>query len=220
MSDQKIKYRCKIQKSIPASSVWWRTKYQDIVWIGWTDKGYMYFNDAFITNTLLDTPVYWINNPVRTVTTTRNKPYDREPKERYITYQELFSETNAAVSFDRISISNSTNRQHRLLLCPGSWNRLWIGTENGLNYYSYQNKQLKAFWWADGKKVKYVHSINELNDTLWVSTVGEGIVKVILDKAGSSPSVKSLPELFWMTGVWLQLFLYSPSRRMILSLVR
>ena len=49
---------------------------------------------------------------------------------------------------------------------------------------------------ADGKKVKYVHSINELNDTtLWVSTVGEGIVKVILDKAGSSPSVKSATRI-------------------------
>ena len=95
-------------------------------------------------------------------------------------------ETNAAVSFDRISISNSTLTDNTVYcFAPGSANRLWIGTENGLNYYSYQNKQLKAFTViADGKKVKYVHSINELNDTtLWVSTVGEGIVKVILDKA-------------------------------------
>lgn len=44
--------------------------------------------------------------------------------------------------------------------------------------------------------MKYVHSINELNDTtLWVSTVGEGIVKVILNNTGSSPVVKSATRI-------------------------
>lgn len=35
---------------------------------------------------------------------------------------------------------------------------------------------------ANGTKVKYVHSIDQTNDsTLWISTVGEGIVKVTLE---------------------------------------
>ena len=160
-----------------------KDKYQDIVWIGTDGQGvYMYFNDTFsITNTLLDTPVYQINNPVRTVY------YDEEQTlwigtkgGGILRIRNYSPETNAAVSFDRISISNSTLTDNTVYcFAPGSANRLWIGTENGLNYYSYQNKQLKAFTViADGKKVKYVHSINELNDTtLWVSTVGEGIVK-------------------------------------------
>lgn len=201
MSDQKIKYQ--IQDTEIHSGIFclMKGKYQDIVWIGTDGQGvYMYFNDAFsITNTLLDTPVYQINNPVRTVY------YDEEQTlwigtkgGGILRIRNYSPETNTAASFDRISISNSTLTDNTVYcFAPGSANRLWIGTENGLNYYSYQNKQLKAFTViADGKKVKYVHSINELNDTtLWVSTVGEGIVKVILDKAGSSPSVKSATRI-------------------------
>ena len=192
MSDQKIKYQMQDTEIHSGIFCLMKDKYQDIVWIGTDGQGvYMYFNDAFsITNTLLDTPVYQINNPVRTVY------YDEE--QTLLRIRNYSPETNAAVSFDRISISNSTLTDNTVYcFAPGSANRLWIGTENGLNYYSYQNKQLKAFTViADGKKVKYVHSINELNDTtLWVSTVGEGIVKVILDKAGSSPSVKSATRI-------------------------
>ena len=199
MSDQKIKYQMQDTEIHSGIFCLMKDKYQDIVWIGTDGQGvYMYFNDAFsITNTLLDTPVYQINNPVRTVY------YDEEQTlwigtkgGGILRIRNYSPETNAAVSFDRISISNSTLTDNTVYcFAPGSANRLWIG--NGLNYYSYQNKQLKAFTViADGKKVKYVHSINELNDTtLWVSTVGEGIVKVILDKAGSSPSVKSATRI-------------------------
>ena len=201
MSDQKIKYQMQDTEIHSGIFCLMKDKYQDIVWIGTDGQGvYMYFNDTFsITNTLLDTPVYQINNPVRTVY------YDEEQTlwigtkgGGILRIRNYSPETNAAVSFDRISISNSTLTDNTVYcFTPGSANRLWIGTENGLNYYSYQNKQLKAFTViADGKKVKYVHSINELNDTtLWVSTVGEGIVKVILDKTGSSPSVKSATRI-------------------------
>lgn len=201
MSNQKIKYQMQDTEIHSGIFCLMKDKYQDIVWIGTDGQGvYMYFNDAFsVTNTLLDTPVYQINNPVRTVY------YDEEQTlwigtkgGGILRIRNYSPETNAAVSFDRISISNSTLTDNTVYcFAPGSANRLWIGTENGLNYYSYQNKQLKAFTViADGKKVKYVHSINELNDTtLWVSTVGEGIVKVILDKAGSSPSVKSATRI-------------------------
>lgn len=201
MSNQKIKYQMQDTEIHSGIFCLMKDKYQDIVWIGTDGQGvYMYFNDTFsITNTLLDTPVYQINNPVRTVY------YDEEQTlwigtkgGGILRIRNYSPETNAAVSFDRISISNSTLTDNTVYcFAPGSANRLWIGTENGLNYYSYQNKQLKAFTViADGKKVKYVHSINELNDTtLWVSTVGEGIVKVILDKAGSAPSVKSATRI-------------------------
>ena len=201
MSDQKIKYQMQDTEIHSGIFCLMKDKYQDIVWIGTDGQGvYMYFNDAFsITNTLLDTPVYQINNPVRTVYYDEDQTLWIGTKGGGILRIRNYSpETNAAVSFDRISISNSTLTDNTVYcFAPGSANRLWIGTENGLNYYSYQNKQLKAFTViADGKKVKYVHSINELNDTtLWVSTVGEGIVKVILDKAGSSPSVKSATRI-------------------------
>lgn len=44
---------------------------------------------------------------------------------------------------------------------------------------------------ANGTKVKYVHSIDQTNDsTLWISTVGEGIVKVTLENQRKDPIVK------------------------------
>lgn len=75
----------------------------------------------------------------------------------------------------------------------GLQKRLWIGTENGINYYHYPTRQMKELpIMIDGKKVKYVHSIKQLNDTiLWISTVGEGIVKAILSGSASAPVVKS-----------------------------
>lgn len=46
--------------------------------------------------------------------------------------------------------------------------------------------------WADDRTVKYVHSILETNDsTLWIATVGEGIVKIILDTSSYGFKVKS-----------------------------
>ena len=67
MSSQKMKYQ--IQKTEIHSGIFclMKDKFQDIVWIGTDGQGvYMYYNDTFsITNTLLDTPVYQISNPVR-----------------------------------------------------------------------------------------------------------------------------------------------------------
>lgn len=197
MSDQKIKYQ--IQNTEIHSGIFclMKDKYQDIVWIGTDGQGvYMHFNDAFsITNTLLDTPVYQINNPIRAIYYDEEQTLWIGTKGGGILRIKNYSpEINTPTSFDRISISNSTLTDNTVYcFAPGSTNKLWIGTENGLNYYSYQDKQLKAFTViADGKKVKYVHSINELNDTtLWISTVGEGIVKIILDKTSSSPTIKS-----------------------------
>ena len=201
MSDQKIKYQ--IQSTEIHSGIFclMKDKYQDIVWVGTDGQGvYMYFNDAFsITNTLLDTPVYQINNPVRAVY------YDNEQTlwigtkgGGILRLKEYSTENGTSTSFEHISINNSTLTDNAVYcFAPGSMNKLWIGTENGFNYYLYKSKQLKTFTvTADGKKVKYVHSIHELNDTtLWVSTVGEGIVKIILNKNGITPTVKSATRI-------------------------
>ncbi len=197
MSDQKIKYQIQTTEIHSGIFCLMKDKYQDIVWIGTDGQGvYMYFNDAFsITNTLLDTPVYQINNPVRAVYYDKEQTLWIGTKGGGILRLKNYSiESGTSASFDHISINNSTLTDNAVYcFAPGSMNKLWIGTENGINYYSYQSKQLKEFTvTADGRKVKYVHSIHELNDTtLWVSTVGEGIVKVILNKDSSIPTAKS-----------------------------
>lgn len=202
MTDQKIKYQ--IQSTEIHSGIFclMKDRFQDIVWVGTDGQGvYMYFNDAFsITNTLLDTPLYQISNPVRALYYDSEQTLWIGTKGGGIVRIKNYLPDNSSIStsFDRISTNNSTLTDNAVYcFAPGRTGRLWIGTENGINYYSYSGKQIKELpIAADGKKVKYVHSINELNDTtLWVSTVGEGIVKVILDKHGSTPVVKGATRI-------------------------
>lgn len=201
MTDQKVKYQMQSTEIHSGIFCLMKDKFQDIVWIGTDGQGvYMYFNDAFsITNTLLDTPVYQINNPIRALYCDEEQTLWIGTKGGGIVrINNYSSDKEPLTSFNRISAANSTLTDNAVYcFAPGATGKLWIGTENGINYYSYQSKQLKEFpVVADNKKVKYVHSINELNDTtLWVSTVGEGIVKVILNNTGSSPVVKSATRI-------------------------
>lgn len=197
MPDRKIKYQ--IQSTEIHSGIFclMKDRFQDIVWVGTDGQGvYMYFNDAFsITNTLLDTPVYQISNPIRALYYDPQQTLWIGTKGGGILRIKNYTPDNSVpTSFDRISAGNSTLTDNSVYcFAPGRKDRLWIGTENGINYYSYQSGQMKELpIMADGRKVKYVHSINELNDTtLWVSTVGEGIVKVTLGNSGAIPVVKS-----------------------------
>lgn len=100
---------------------------------------------------------------------------------------------NTPEKHDRLITGNSTLTDNSVYcFAPGGKDRLWIGTENGINYYSYSTHQLKELAvQANGTKVKYVHSIDQTNDsTLWISTVGEGIVKVTLENQRKDPIVK------------------------------
>lgn len=197
MSDQKIKYQMQSTEIHSGIFCLMKDRFQDIVWVGTDGQGvYMYFNDTFsITNTLLDTPIYQISNPVRTLYYDQEQTLWIGTKGGGILRIKNYTPDNSTpTSFDRISTYNSILTDNSVYcFAPGCKDRLWIGTENGINYYSYQNKQMKELpIVAEGKKVKYVHSINELNDTtLWISTVGEGIVKVILNSSGTIPVVKS-----------------------------
>lgn len=95
---------------------------------------------------------------------------------------------------ERILASNSPLMDNSVYsFAPSRRKLLWIGTESGLNYYSYSQKRIQEFpVMADGKMVKYVHSVRETNDsTLWVVSAGEGIVKIILDATSLLPKVKS-----------------------------
>ena len=62
---------------------------------------------------------------------------------------------------ERILANNSALMDNSVYsFAPGRRNSLWIGTEDGLNYYSYLTRRIEEFpVIADGKKVKYVHSI-------------------------------------------------------------
>lgn len=197
LPDQKNKYKIEnvgIQSGIFCLA---KDKYQDIIWIGTDGQGlYMYYNDAFtITNTALDTPAYQVNHPVRALL------YDDESTlwvgtkgGGILRFPNYVPHTQHTVSSERLLVNNTTLTDNSIYcFAPSRWKRLWIGSESGIDYYSYKEKQIKSFpVTASGKPVRYIHSINEINDsTLWIATVGEGVVKVSLDTSGANPAVKT-----------------------------
>ncbi|WP_455585169.1 two-component regulator propeller domain-containing protein [Bacteroides sp.] len=199
--DQKIKY---ITQSTDIQSGIFclvKDKFQDIIWIGTDGQGvYMYFTNTFsIKNTLLNTPTYQINNPVRALFLDDEQTLWIGTKGngilRMLKYRP--GEETEPVT-ERLLTNNSALTDNSVYsFTPSRWKRLWIGTENGIDYYSYPERKLKKFpIVADGKTVKYIHSICESNDsTLWLATVGEGIVKVSLDISKGSPQVKDAKRI-------------------------
>lgn len=194
-TDQKIKYlteQTEIQSGIFCLM---RDKYQDIIWVATDGEGlYMLYNDAFtITNTLFNTPAYQVNNPVRALYLDPAQTLWIGTKGSGIVRIPNYPANRTPENHDRLVAGSSTLTDNSVYcFAPGGKDRLWIGTENGINYYSYSTRQLKELTiQADGTKVKYVHAIEQTNDsTLWISTVGEGIVKVVLENRGATPVVK------------------------------
>lgn len=173
-----------------------KDKFQDIVWVGSDGQGvYMYFNDLFsVNNTLLDTPVYGVDNPVRALYCDfEHTLWVGTKGDGILRMKNYRPEEDAPVCpFDFLTVENSSLTDNSVYcFTPSKRNILWMGTEKGLNYYDYSTRQLQSLSVSvDGKKVRYIHSIQEQNDTtVWISTVGEGVVKVILYPEGP-PRVK------------------------------
>ena len=194
-ANQKIKYRIEYTEIQSGIFCLMKDKFQDIVWVATDGEGlYMLYNDTFtMTNTLLNTPAYQVTNPVRSLYLDPQQTLWIGTKGSGILRIPNYLVNNTPEKHDRLITGNSTLTDNSVYcFAPGGKDRLWIGTENGINYYSYSTHQLKELAvQANGTKVKYVHSIDQTNDsTLWISTVGEGIVKVTLENQRKDPIVK------------------------------
>ena len=194
-SDSKVKY---VMQSIGIESgifCLFKDRFQDIIWVGTDGQGvYMYFIDHFsIRNTLLDTSDYQINTPVRALFLDDEQTLWVGTKGDGILRMLRYApDTGGKFDVERLHTGNSSLTDNSVYcFAPSCWNRLWIGTEHGMNYYSYRERKVKEFpVMVDGKTLRYVHSICELNDsTIWVATVGEGIVKIVLNVSDGEPKV-------------------------------
>lgn len=195
--DSKVKYS--LQSINIQSGIFFlmKDRFQDIVWIGTDGQGlYMYFTNEFsIDNILLDVPEYRVNNPVRALFLDQEQTFWIGTKGGGILkMMDFHPHMETLPRAEKILAGNSALMDNSVYsFTPSRRKLLWIGTENGLNYYSYSKRRIEGFpVIADGKIVKYVHSIREVNDsTLWVVSAGEGIVKIVLDTTSPLPKVKS-----------------------------
>lgn len=175
-----------------------KDRYQDVIWIGTDGHGvYMLSNNIYIMRSYpLSNFIPRIDKPVRALFMDYNRDLWIGTKGDGIAKINKFEVDKDFSSHktEYITTSNSRLTDNSIYAFEKSrHNILWIGTELGLNYYSYDRDEIKRLdFIADGEDVKFIHGICELNDsTLWIATVGTGIVKARLKWAGNTPYVES-----------------------------
>ncbi len=172
-----------------------KDKFQDVIWVGTDGQGvYMYFIDSYsLKSTLFNSLAYPINSPVRALLLDKNKTLWIGTKGDGILKADNYDfEKNLDNNVDHFLSDNSLlNDNSVYVFAKSRKNILWIGSDNGINYYSYKEKKIKKLdFKVDNHPVRYVHSICEFNDTtLWIATVGEGIIKAKLSGNSEKPVI-------------------------------
>lgn len=194
-STPKLKTRFKVNEIDIKSGIFclMKDRFQDIIWVGTDGQGvFMYFvSQHTIKSTLFPSMEYPVNNPVRALFIDKERSLWVGTKgDGIIKVPSYNIATNTGGSSEHILSSNSALKNNSVYaFAESKKNILWIGSENGINYYSYKDGQIKDIpLIINNKPVKYVHSICEFNDsTLWIATVGEGIVKARLTGTADNP---------------------------------
>ncbi|MFV0419564.1 MAG: two-component regulator propeller domain-containing protein [Dysgonomonas sp.] len=179
-----------------------KDKYQDLIWIGTDGQGvYMYSNDSYaIRSSTFSNFANNIEKPVRALFIDKEKTLWIGTKgDGILRVTDYNPKTNLSQHIIKHNtIENSLlNDNSVYVFTQSKRNILWIGNENGLNYYSYKNQSIeKIEFTVDGKPVKYIHAICELNDsTLWIATVGTGIVTAHISEIEDKPILSNAKRI-------------------------
>lgn len=167
---------------------------QDILWMGTDGQGVqMYYKQQTIFRNFQPT---FTQKPIRSIFTDedgtlwigtkgdgafRIKNYDRSENE-YPNEKDV----------SQYTIKNGLSHNFAFCFLKSNFrNVLWVGTEGpGLSYYSYRDEKMYSLRDSVFDGIMYVHSIQETNDTtLWVATVGKGLVRIILDSSYDNPRI-------------------------------
>ncbi|NDV66122.1 two-component regulator propeller domain-containing protein [Bacteroides sp. 224] len=201
LSDQREKYQIETIALSVGVSCLLEDKNQDIVWIGTHADGvYMYYQEPaslggilfadFNTTVAHSATTFFLDKNQTLWMGTRGSGMVGIPgfNDEWIDVRrtESLSVGNSLLGSPNV---NTIAHSHK--------NLFWIGHDNGLNYYSYSERRIKTLnMMADGKPLRYVQSVCELNDTtLWIATAGEGIVKARISGTVDAPLVTSAKRL-------------------------
>ena len=180
---------------------------QDIIWIATDGKGvYMYTRDSFsLKSILLSNLPFQIAKPLRAIFVDKNKNLWLGTKDDgilmlidYVAERDIKSQ-----KVERITTHNSLLNNNSVYSFSSSRRDLiWIGTDGpGLNYYSYLDGKIHKINHPDNNKIRYIHSIIEVEDSvLWASSVGLGIIKISLSGAGKQPQIKDIKSFSFGKG--------------------
>lgn len=184
-----------------------KDRYQDIVWVATDGQGvYMYFMNSYsIKSTLFRDLHTQVNNPVRTLFLDKEYTLWVATKGDGIVKIHDYNETtNKGSSTEHLSTANSQLKDNSVyVVAPSQRDILWIGTEKGINHYSYNSGEVKNTLLNLNNKepIKNVHSICETNDsTLWIATVGEGIIKARISGSRDNPELTIVKQFVFDNG--------------------
>ncbi len=173
-------------------------KHQDIVWIGTDGQGvYSYSNNSYsIRSTLFNDFSLRMSRPVRAMYIDDEKTLWIGSKGDGILkiYDYDISKNVLDCRMENLTISNSHLKDNSVYSFAQSKRPiLWIGNEEGLNYYSYADKSIKSISLLhNGLEIKYIHDIYEQDSILWLASVGMGAIKAQIVWNGNTPSLKVL----------------------------
>jgi signal transduction histidine kinase/DNA-binding response OmpR family regulator/ligand-binding sensor domain-containing protein len=178
-----------------------KDKHQDIIWVGTDGQGvYLYFNDAYsIKSAVFNNIPYKIEKPVRAIILDKeNTLWIGTKGDGILKLINYNNKQNIADSDMQYLTSENSDLSDNSVyaFAASSKNLLWIGHDEGLNYYSYSSRQIRKIDLKyQGNKIKYIHSIYEVNDTtLWLASVGMGIIKATIGGQYNNPVLKNIQQ--------------------------
>lgn len=160
---------------------------QDIVWIGTDGQGvYIYSDGPYSIQSITYNDLNFnIAKPIRSIFLDKNNSLWLGTKGEGILKIKNYDVRKNTLDYqtELITSNNSTLLDNSVYAFAESGHPLfWIGNEEGINYYSYDEERIKSIFCEE--PIKYIHAIYEESDSiLWISTVGTGIVRAKIEGA-------------------------------------
>lgn len=195
--DQSVKYEVRETEIRTGIFCLLKDRYRDLIWICTDGQGvYLYSNDAYsFKSILLDNSNFNVTKPVRAFfLDSHNNLWVGTKGDGIIKINNYSFEKNIKdYKVENLTTTNSGLYHNSLYaFAPSKRNIIWIGTEEGLNYYNFQENKIERIKIEDDK-LKYIHAICEINDSvLWLSTVGNGIIKAHIGGSNNQPYLYNL----------------------------
>lgn len=171
---------------------------QDVVWIGSDCQGlYTCWDDSYgIRSFDFNALGNKITHPIRSIYIDDQKNLWLGTKGDGLLRIRNFDETRPEASLRNGSLYTSTNSPllHNSVFGFAKSSRpiLWIATEEGLNYYSYSSDRISRV--SSSKDLRYIHQIVEIGDTLWMGTLGLGVIKAVIGGSQDNPVLTDIKE--------------------------
>lgn len=176
-----------------------KDRLQNIIWIGTDGKGvFIYSNTAYsIRSNVLNNLTHKIERPVRALFLDNlNTLWIGSKGDGILKFYDY--DVNKSIYDCKIEAINTTNSSLSdnivYAFAKSKKNILWIGTEEGLNYYSYKTRLIKRVDMPDKKiPFRFIHDIYETSDNkLWLASLGYGIYRADIIENGSSISLQNI----------------------------